>query len=114
MVRVPIAALFAVIVFSGWDTPANTSSNSFNTAEGTAHMLAASGITAQWATAQQICVEHGFPEGTSQFLICFTEYQMHSLRALGLHFRVITDTIARQHGLCIDRSRSEMVRCKEI
>ena len=114
MVNVLFASIFAVIVFSSWVAPANASSNSYTSPEGTARMLAADGIKAQWNAARQNCIEHGFPKGTSEFLVCFMEYQMQSLRALGARFKAITDVIARQHRLCIDRHRYEMARCTDI
>ena len=77
-------------------------------------MMAADGVKAQWHTAGQICVEDGFALGTEQFKRCFTEYQLHSLRALRTRAKAITDAVARQHGLCIDRQRFEIARCTSI
>lgn len=114
MVRVLVAALFAAFILSGWTTPADARPKTYLTAEGTARMMAAEGIKAQWLMAKQICVEGGFALGTEQFLGCFSEYTLHSLRARRTRARGLTDSVARKHGLCIDRKRFEIARCKEI
>jgi len=114
MVRYFFAAAVAAFVFCGWTVPASTSPKTYVTAEGAARMMAAKGIEAQWHAAREICVEGGYALGTDQFLDCFTEYQLHSLRALRTRARALTDSVARKHGLCIDRQRFEITRCKEI
>ena len=77
-------------------------------------MMAAQGVKAQWHTARLICVEDGFALGTEQFRRCFAEYQLHSLGALRTRAKGLTDAVARQHGLCIDRQRFEIARCTAI
>jgi hypothetical protein len=114
MVRILFAASFAALVFSGLTTPASSTPKTYLTAEGTAKMMAADGIKAQWLTAKRICVESGFALGTEQFLGCFTEYQLHSLRALRTRAKALTEAVAKKHGLCIDRKRFEFARCEEI
>ncbi len=114
MVRILFAAVLAALVFSGWATPASTTPKSYLTAEGTARMMAADGVKAQWHTARLICVEDGFALETEQFKRCFTEYQLHSLRARRTRAKAITDAVARRHGLCIDRQRFEIARCTAI
>jgi hypothetical protein len=61
-----------------------------------------------------ICVEAGFALETEQFKRCFTEYQLHSLRALRTRAKGLTDAVAKKHGLCIDKKRFEFARCEEI
>ena len=114
MVRILFAAALAALILSGWTTPASTTPKSYLTAEGTARMMAANGVKAQWHTARLICVEAGFALGTERFLRCYTEYQLHSLRALRTRAKALTDAVARQHGLCIDRQRFEIARCTAI
>jgi hypothetical protein len=77
-------------------------------------MMAADGIKAQWHAAKKICVEGGFAPETEQFLNCFAEYQLHSLRALRTRATALTDAVTRKHGLCLDRQRFEFARCNEI
>ncbi|MDA0652641.1 MAG: hypothetical protein O3C49_05115 [Proteobacteria bacterium] len=114
MVRILFAALFAAIVFSGWTTPASAIPKSYLTTEGATRMMAAKGIKAQWHTARKICVEDGLAQGTEQFKRCFAEYQLHSLRAIRTRAKGLTDAVAKQHGLCIDRHRFEIARCTPI
>ena len=99
MVRILFAALFAALVFSGWTTPADATPKSYLTTEG---------------AARTICVEAGFALETEQFKRCFTEYQLHSLRALRTRAKGLTDAVAKKHGLCIDKKRFEFARCEEI
>ena len=77
-------------------------------------MMVADGIKAQWHTARKICIEGGFAVGTEQFLRCFSEYQLHSLRTIRTRAKGLTDAVAKKHGLCIDRTRFEFARCKAI
>ena len=114
MVRILFAAALAALILSGWTTPASTTPKTYLTAKGTARMMAADGIKAQWLAAKHICTEAGFAMGTEQFLRCYTEYQLHSLRARRTRAKALTDAVAQQHGLCIDRQRFEIARCKEI
>lgn len=109
-----VAALFAAIVFSGWVSPATASSTSYLTPEGTARMMAADGIKAQWQTARQICSENGLATGTIEYRLCFVEYQVQSLRALRARAKALTEKVAQHHGLCIDRQKFEIARCTEI
>ena len=114
MARVFFVALFAAFVFSGWTGPANANPKTYLTPEGAARMMAAKGVKAQWDTAQKICTEDGLVVGTKPFKRCFAEYQVHSLRALRTRAKGLTDAVAKRHGLCIDRHRFEISRCKEI
>lgn len=114
MVRLLFSALFGALVFSGWTVPAKANPNSYLTPEGTARMMAAKGVKAQWDTAQKICIEGGLTVGTKQFKRCLAEYQVFSLRALRTKAKGLTEAVARKHGLCIDRHRFEISRCKEI
>jgi len=114
MVRISIAALLTVLVIGGWTKPASSSPKTYLTAEGSTRMMAAKGIEAQWHAARQICVEGGFAPGTEQFLNCFAEYQLHSLRALRTRAKAMTDAVTKKHGLCLDRQRFEFARCEEI
>jgi hypothetical protein len=114
MLRLLYAAVVAAFVLSGWTVPSAAAPKSYLTADGIARMMAADGIKAQWYTAKHICLEKGLALGTDGFLDCFSEYQLHSLRALRTRARGLTEEVARKHGLCIDRIRFEFARCKEI
>ena len=114
MVRILFVALFASLVFSGWTTPADATPKSYLTTEGAARMMAAGSFKAKWRAARTICVEAGFALGTEQFKRCFTEYQLHSLRALRTRAKGLTDAVAKKHGLCIDKKRFEFARCENI
>lgn len=114
MFRVLYAALFAVIVSTGLSQTTAFAKSTYLTPEGTARMLAAKGVKAQWYTARKICAEAGLASGSDPFLHCLAEYQMHSLRALRTRAKALTETVARQYGLCIDRRRFEISRCREI
>ncbi len=114
MNRLSPAGLIMVIVFFGWLTPANTSLNRDIAAEGAIQTLTADGVKEQQFAVQRICDEDDIPEKTSQFLICFKEFQANDLHALSVRFRELTDAMFRQFGLCIDRYRSEMVPCADI
>ena len=114
MIRSFYAAVFAAFIFAGWTTPASASPKQFLTPEGAARMMAAKGVKAQWHTAQKICIEDGYALGTPKFKRCLAEYQIHSLEALRARAKGLTDSVAKRHGLCIDRKRFEISRCREI
>jgi hypothetical protein len=117
MVRGLFFALFAAVLAAGCTTtppPKNTLISTYVTAEGAARMLAADGIKEKWDTARRLCNEAGFATGTDTFLRCFRDYQAYDLRALRTRARAITDAVAKQYGLCIDRRRFEIARCTEI
>ena len=114
MVRIAPAALCAAIIFSLWTAPASSEPQSYLTAEGPARMMEADGIKEQWQTAEQICAEQGLETGSPAYESCFAEYRIFSLRALRAKARALTDAVAKQHGLCIDREKFEISRCKEI
>ena len=113
-----MAAAFAAFVFCGWVTPTLAAPknipHSYVTPEGAARMMAANGIEAQWHAAREICVEDGYAKGSTNYRLCVVEYKVHSLRALRARAKALTDKVARQHGLCIDRQKFEISRCKEI
>ena len=112
MVRILFAALFAALFFFGWTTPTDATAKRYFTSEGAAHTTAAGSFKAIWRAARTICVEAGFALESKQFKRCFTEYQLHSLRAL--RAKGLTDAVAKKHGLCIDKKRFEYARCEEI
>lgn len=114
MCRVVYAVTIAVFVAAGISPTSAFAESSYITPDGAARMMASKGVKAQWTTARQICLEEGLKAGSDQFLHCFQEYQMHSLRALRSRARALTDAVARQYGLCIDRRRYEITRCTEI
>jgi hypothetical protein len=87
---------------------------SYVTVEGAARMLAAEGVAAKWKAARILCNEAGHETGTNDFLECFKAYQAHSLQTARTRARALTETVARQYGLCIDRVRFEIARCQEI
>lgn len=110
---VRVALLAAVVSFSIPSLPVVANSN-YVTPDGAARMMAAKGVKAQWTEAREICIEAGLKSGSDQFLHCFQEYQMLSLRALKTRAKALTDAVASQYGLCIDRRRFEITRCTEI
>ena len=114
MVRLFVAAWIAASVFLGGTTPVQAKSQTYLTTEGTARMMAAKGLKAQWNVARLICLEQGYKLGTEQFLNCFAEYTLFSLRGLRTRAKGLTDDVAKKHGLCIDRKRFEIGRCEEI
>lgn len=114
MFRVLCAALFAVIISTGFSQTTASAKSTHITPEGAARMMAVKGVKAQWITAGKICTEAGLKSGSDQYLHCLQEYQMHSLRALRARAKALTETVARQYGLCIDRRRFEISRCREI
>ena len=79
-----------------------------------ARMLAAEGVAEKWKTARQLCTEAGHETASDGFLECFKAYQTHSLQAMRTRAKALTEAVARQHGLCIDRTRFEISRCQEI
>lgn len=117
MVRGLCVALVTALFAAGCSTPPppkNTLISSYVTAEGAARMLAADGIKEKWDTARQLCNDAGYDTGTDVFLRCFRDYQAHDLRVRRTRARAMTDAVARQYGLCIDRRRFEIARCIEI
>jgi hypothetical protein len=108
------AAVVSVALSVSMSSTTAVAKSSYITPEGAARMMAVKGIKAQWTTARQICAEAGLERGSPQFRRCFEDYQIHSLRALRTRARALTDTVARQYGLCIDRRRFEIARCTEI
>lgn len=114
MFRVLYAALFAVIISTGFSQTTASANSTYLTPEGAARMMAVKGVKAQWTTARKICAEAGLKTGSDPFLHCLAEYQMYSLRALRARAKALTETVARQYGLCIDRRRFEISRCREI
>jgi hypothetical protein len=114
MVRILFAALLAAFVVSGWTAPASAAPKSYLTTEGATRMMAAKGVKAQWDIARDLCTQAGLVLGSKQFKRCFAEYQLLSLRALRKKAKGLTETVARRHGLCIDRRRFEIGRCTEI
>lgn len=114
MLRVFYAALFAAILSTGLVQTTASAKSSYITPEGTARMMAAKGVKAQWSMARRICAEAGLRSGSDRYLHCLQEYQMQSLRALRARAKALTETVARQYGLCIDRRRFEISRCREI
>ena len=117
MVRIVLVASLTALLAAGCATqpaPKNTLISSYVTAEGAARMLAADGTKEKWDTARKLCNEAGHATGTDTFLRCFRDYQAYDLRATRTRVRAMTEEIARQHGLCIDRRRFEIARCVEI
>ncbi len=84
------------------------------TVDGIARMLAAEGVAEKWQTARELCNEAGYDDGSERFLECFKAYQAHSLQATRTRAKALTEAVARQYGLCIDRVRFEISRCQEI
>ena len=114
MYRVLYAALFAVLVSTGLSQTTASAKSTYLTPEGIARMMAVTGVKGQWIAARKICAEAGLKAGSDEFLYCLQEYQIHSLRALRARAKALTETVARQYGLCIDRRRFEISRCSEI
>ena len=114
MYRVLYAALCAVLVCTGISQSTAFAKSTYLTQEGVARMMAVTGVKAQWMTARKICAESGLKSGSKPFLSCLREYQMHSLSALRTRAKALTEAVARQYGLCIDRRRFEISRCREI
>lgn len=114
MFRVVRVALLAAVVSASFSPLPVIAKSSYLTPDGAARMMAAEGVKAQWTTARNICIEAGLKSGSDQFLHCFQEYQILSLRALRSRARALTDTVAERYGLCIDRRRFEITRCTEI
>ena len=114
MVKRLFIGLFVFFAFSVELAPSLATSKSYVTIEGKARMMAVVGIKAQWQEARQICIEEGFAIDSSEFLSCFAEYQILSIRLLGARAKELTDAVAKRHNLCIDRSSFEIARCTEI
>lgn len=117
MVKGTCVALLAALFAAGCSTPTppkSTLISSYVTAEGAAQMLATNGIREKWDTARRLCNDAGHATGTDVFLRCFRDYQAYDLRARRTRARALTDAVARQYGLCIDRRRFEVARCIEI
>ena len=114
MFRVLYAAVCAVLVCTGISQSTAFAKSTYLTPEGIARMMAVTGVKAQWMTAREICADAGLKSGSRPFLHCLHEYQLHSLRALRARAKALTKAVARQYGLCIDRRRFEISRCREI
>ena len=126
MLRVVVIALFTAFTVSSCATPDGRTDNASDstgkrtvisshvTVEGAARMMAAKGAIDKWHTAERICNEAGHETGTTPFVHCFTDYQSFALRATRARAKALTDDVARRHGLCIDRVKFEISRCREI
>lgn len=114
MVKRILIGLFVLMAFSIELAPSLATSKSYVTVEGKARMLAVVGIKAQWQVARQICIDDGFAIDSPEFLSCFAEYQILSVRLLGARAKELTDAVAKRHNLCIDRRNFEIARCTEI
>jgi hypothetical protein len=117
MFRFVVVALIAAAASAcaNLEAPAKpTLITSYVTVEGAARMLAAEGVAEKWRTAQRLCNEAGHETGSDVFLQCFKAYQSHAVQTTRTRAKALTDAVARQYGLCIDRARFEIARCQEI
>lgn len=117
MIRSLVVALFAVLLTAACSTQPSSKQtliSTYVTTEGAARMLAADGMREKSDTARKLCNEAGLDTGSEKFLRCYRDYQAFDLYVTRTRVRAITEEVARQHGLCIDRRRFEIARCTEI